>query len=208
MNPNTIDYAVFGARRILADERSEILLCQALMNKRFTWTGSGLNLFLPFDRHVLTSLESLLPVRGAGRTRVFSDEWNALLVVRFLDWLSQRLPEHEVRIHDSGSFLSPSDVVLIAGRPHRALDSGANASAAADGDDSRRPTPTGASVLERLTGGRYYESVPASLYADVPEIAAAPISREELAVMTLDDIAELFLFPWDTERLSRFRPSA
>jgi hypothetical protein len=206
MNPHTIDYAVFGARRVLADERSEILLCQALMNRRFTWTGSGLNLFLPFDKHVLTTLSSSLPVRGAGRTRVFGDEWNAFLVVRFLEWLSRRLPEHEVRVHDSGGFLSVSDVVLRDGVAHRAR--AVERGVPAHGEGLRMPAPpTAPAVLERLDG-RFYESVAASLYADVPEIAASPISREELAVMTLDDIAERFLFPWDTERLSRFRPSA
>lgn len=80
------------------------------INKRFTWTCgnlSPLNLDDEEPRHFAfqSDTPSDHPVQACDFTKVAGDEWNALLVVRFMRWLSTLLPDSIVKVHDEGGYI-------------------------------------------------------------------------------------------------------
>lgn len=139
------------------------------------------------------------PAEGmlTGFTKVGDDEWNAFLIVRFLEWVSRLAPEVDVRVSDEGEFILAGALICRAGtwsldmkrirearrywRKHgltASLDQSEGAVA-----DSKR--------------GRFFADVSAAPYLDRREFAGLRLGfrEEELAAMTLADVARLVPFP-------------
>lgn len=198
----TLHYELRGDRPIPIDAWSEIEIAQRYMNDRFTWTCENLGLErhddgdLPeeFRRH-----GDRLGLRAWGFTKVADDEWNALLVVRFLTWVSRRLPAFMVTLHDEGDYVLAGYVLLRKGMPkldHVGIDGWR------DYLDEHRMTETLARLddaIGQAERGTFFARVPAEEYADRPEFHEIDIPKDAMARLTLDDVAEMIVFPWDAK---------
>lgn len=135
-------YAVTGNGQIPSKQWKHIEEVQRQYNQRFTWVHEGPNLVLqrpelkfrlnlPLSKFaspqqgVVISSSGHLPydsgvlipnALASGQTKVRDNLWNAHLVVRFLRWVSEQLPEHRVEIYDEGGFVFAGSVVVENGK--------------------------------------------------------------------------------------------
>jgi hypothetical protein len=204
----TLHYKVFDTDRHYADARKEIRIAQELLLFRYTW---------PCEQPTLRDLDGrgrrdlvdlgVYPRSGPfpiadGFTKVAGDEWSAVLLTRFMTWVSRRLPEATVALHDEGDYLTAGYHVLRNGAvtldeerldEHRQylVERRLDVYLARQRD-----------AVEQFKHDVIHLPIPARDYADRPEIVALGIPADVLGQMTLDEVADRLTFPWTTEGLT------
>ena len=118
----TIHYEIFGDLEegpVPEETRTRITDAQRIMNSTLNWTAE--QLALEVDTACAITYPSdpprpWAPRIGWGFTKVYSDEWNAALVARFLLWVSTQLPAKAfVRLNDEGDYVIPGHVIFRHG---------------------------------------------------------------------------------------------
>ena len=98
----------------------EIDRMQDAMNERFSWLCERLCLESVIEtRRARADDDGSPPVPAVARgfTKVGGNDWEAVLVVHFLLWLSRRIPEAYVDVVDEGALLLANPMGLRAGVP-------------------------------------------------------------------------------------------
>lgn len=174
---------------------------QNAMNERFTWTCEDLKLEPVSEERRrqgdhAPDLSTDAPVQAYGFTKVASDEWNAVLVIRFVKWLSALLPQAKIKITDEGDYIPCGDLIFEAGeeRPDCVRIVRHCAYLNSQGLDDEVKSLAKAGQLALLKG-LYYAEFPATDYADRKEFAALKLP-DSLAGLSLGDAAERMQFPW------------
>lgn len=136
-----LTYAVTGTGQLPSKVWKHIEEVQRQYNQRFTWVHENLNLVLqrpeikfrlnlPLSRfasvpgpvvsssgHTPYDSGILIPnALAIGQTKVRDNLWNAHLVVRFLRWVSEELPDCRVELYDEGGFIYAGGVVFEKGK--------------------------------------------------------------------------------------------
>jgi hypothetical protein len=174
------------------------------MSQRFTWTCEEPRLE-PVDSDERerdafpTDLSNEPPVQAYGFTKVRDDEWNAVLVLRYVNWLSTLLPKAKIKVTDEGDYILCGDLIFEAGeaRPDSVRIVRQYAFLHSQGlhDELKQL----ARAAEQARAHRvFYANVPAQNYADRKELVSLKASRD-LSRMTLDDAADWLQFPWQDE---------
>jgi hypothetical protein len=138
------------------------------------------------------------PRHGKGFTKVYNDDWNAALVVRFMSWVSTQLPPKSfVRLYDEGDYIIPKHVLFRHGQIF--LDE-------AEVDRHRmRLRDHSSQYLESFEAnvaagsvGNWFRPVRATEYQTRPEIAILRFKKKskEFDELTLEDAADYVKFPW------------
>jgi len=134
-------YAVTGNGQLPSKVWRHIDEVQRQYNQRYTWVHENLNLALqrpdlkfrfnlPFSKFAapagaVVSSSGHLPydsgvhipnAQASGQTKVRDNLWNAHLVIRFLCWVSEQLPEHRVEVYDEGGFILAGSVIIEKGK--------------------------------------------------------------------------------------------
>lgn len=208
----TLHYQVLYDRSLPYETEREILLAQSMLNHHFTWTCENLSLELfaepeapdPRERSVIVSKrKNPSPPRiGWGFTKVASDEWNACLGVTFLRWVSTRLPDATVTIFDEGDYILGGplrirngdfalDETRLAQQREYLLEHSLD-DALADFEKN----------VQRARDGVLFAPVLAREYADRPEIETLKLTEAQLDKVTLAEVADTLVMPWDTEWLT------
>lgn len=203
----TLHYSLFGDEQLPLAERREIELAQRMLNHHFTWTCENLGFDL-FDALQLTYSDAIqrnqtpwMPRLGTGFTKVAEDEWNAQVVVAFVQWVSSRLPNVTVRLYDEGDYIPCGYLWFQRGIPaldlpniarwHDYLRSNGRSDALAQLDEAEK----------QAKRGIFFASVNAAEYADRSEIKELGLTDKELAKMTLKEVSDAVTMPWQTEWL-------
>lgn len=192
---------------------------QEQYNLRFTWTADGpslalqkpemgkFRLNLPFSLSRFITPQSLetvatsghLPYEGGmfipnalayGQTKTRDNLWNAHLVVRFLRWVSEQLPELRVEIYDEGGFILAGSAVIERGKIHlnkSYLERMRSRLLEAYGD----PMVTVGLAHAELEGmnGKFFADTVAYEYREVPEIREILENNPELVDESLASLA-------------------
>jgi hypothetical protein len=192
----TLHYAIYDDPKNYLAARAEIRVALELLIYRFTWTCE------PPSLHRLDESERLeWSTDHQGREapiadcyiKVAGDEWNAVLITRFVAWLSRRLPTAAVTLRDEGDYLTPGYQVFRAGVP--GLDDDRLA------EHATYLVESGLDDCLRIQESQPHGSIAAGEYAGRREIRALGLPSEVLARMTLDEVADAIAFPWATEGL-------
>lgn len=203
----TLHYKIYDNRKNYREAEREIRIAQELLIYRFSWTCEWPSLgLLGEGERLRREDESVLKPRkpipiAEGFTKVRDDEWNAVLITRFITWVSRRLPTATVTLCDEGDYLTPRDQVLRAGTSR--LDHDRLSDRAQYLVDAGRREELAAlrEEVEAFKRGETHRSIPAQEYADRREIQALGLAPEVLVRMTLDEVADAVAFPWTTEGL-------
>jgi len=180
--------------------RREIANVQQRMNHDFTWTNETPTLELFEHCQITYAAPMPRPYAarlGTGIAAVHYDQWNALLVVRFLRWVSTKLPPGSyIRLQDDGSYVILQSVRLVRGEFRLGADDIARL--------SRHPHDPRALErrISRATRGRWVHAVAAAIYYEGrPEIAAIAHAMEPMAfkMLSLEDVADRIVFPWQSD---------
>ena len=196
--------------RILADKPLPSATWHAIerieraMSQRFTWTCESLKLepVDDEDREQGLFLPDLLqeqPLQANGITKVRDDEWNAVLVLRYVQWLSRLVPEARVKVTDEGDYVLCGDLIFEAGEGRPDSVRIVRQCAFLDSQGLRDELRTLAQAAAHAHQHRvYYANVPANDYADRTEIASLKDTRD-LSRITLNDAADCLPFPWQDQ---------
>jgi len=203
-------YEILSDQPIPRKTKMGIRLAQSMLNHHLAWTCEPLSLEL-FDEPIspgqreefvyFSDTEDPRPRIGTGFNKVGRDEWNACLVVAFLRWVSTRLPEATVALRDEGDYVLGCFVLFRQGKLE--LD---RTRIARHREFLLRERPAQMVKvydrwIEQASEGVSFNSFMARDYADRREIAALGLSNEELSRLTLAEVAERIVFPWDSEWL-------
>lgn len=192
---------------------------QRQYNLRFTWSAEGpclalqkpelgkFRLNLPFSLSRFTQSQAMEPVLSSGhtpyeggmfipnalasgQTKVRDNLWNAHLVVRFLTWVSEQLPDLRVELYDEGGFILAGSVIIERGKvrlnkPY--LERMRTRLLEAYGD----PTVTVGLAHAELEGmnGNFFADNVAYEYREVPEIREILENNPELVDEGLSSLA-------------------
>lgn len=195
----TLWYELHLSRPLSWAEEKEIRAAVAVMNHRCTWTCEELNLRAleseRRDEYVRENPGHAPPVLW-GMTKVCNDEWNALLIVRFLIWLAGRFEGARIRLHDEGSLVRCSYVTIWNGvltpdldaieRQRRWLEENGRAEWATKLVERQRTAP----VAGILNDG------PAAEFSDRREVLALGISDATMRLFRMSDLAQRLSIPW------------
>ncbi|MBI5511412.1 MAG: hypothetical protein HY903_21855 [Deltaproteobacteria bacterium] len=202
----TLHYDIYDDRKNYREAEREIRIAQELLIYRFTWTCEWPSL-RHLDEHERRQREdeSLFKFRHApiasGFTKVADDEWNAVLITRYVTWLSRRLPTATVTLHDEGDYLTPGYQIRCGGAAELDRDSLAEREKYLVEHNRWHRLNEQGEAIEAFERGETHCAVPADEYADRREIVALGLTLEVLARMTLDEVADAIAFPWTTEGL-------
>jgi len=206
----TLCYEIFSDQPIPRKTKMGICLAQDMLNHHFTWTCEQLSLEL-FDEPIspgqreefiyFSDSKDPRPRIGTGFTKVGCDEWNACLVAAFLRWVSIQLPETTIALRDEGDYVLGGYVLFRQGKleldrtriaRHREFLLKERPAQMLKAYDRR---------IKQAGGSVSFNSYLALDYADRREIVALRLSNEELSRLTLEEVAERSVFPWDSEWL-------
>lgn len=209
-------YAVTGNGQLPSKVWKHIEEMQRQYNQRFTWVAENLNLTpqrpemkfrlnLPFSKYtaptgMAVSSSGHLPydsgvlipnALASGQTKVRDNLWNAHLVVRFLRWVSEQLPEFKIELYDEGGFILTGGVVIQKGkvnlnRPY--LERQRTRILEAYGD----PTVTlglAQAELEAMNGNFFADTI-AYDYREIREIEELLDNNPDLSDVGLASVAE------------------
>lgn len=185
--------------------RQRIQLAADMLTYHFTWTSESLVIDFTEYPAVTYSAEPPDPwqaLLGEGFTKVGGDEWNAVLIARYLRWVSTQIPTRTVRVIDEGEYVNASfavfrneaislDAPLIKRQCQRLRDNGRSDLVPKIEEDVRK-----------ACRGESFRAIPAIDYADRKEIADLGLTSDELATLSLDDVADRLTFPWQSEWLT------
>ncbi len=199
----TLHYEVRSEKPVDWNSWREIRAVEALMNLRFTWTCEELSLGNPYrEETVVRKTPTEPPVQHQGFTKVRDDEWNAELVFQFCWWLSRRLPDATIKLSDEGDYVLLGRVLFRGGRLETDDDAMARQIKHLEKHGLlAKYLPRIEEARVKAKRGIFFASVPASDYAERPEIKALNIPTDELATLTLHELSARFAFPWETEHL-------
>lgn len=209
----TLTYEVFYERPLPDKIKTEILVTQAMLNYHFTWTCESLSLEL-FDEPQSPAQHRQLsefvyfsnpsdprPRIGTGFTKVRGDDWNACIVIRFLQWVSTLLPEATVTVCDEGDYILAAFLLLRNGEV--GLDGERMASHRKD--LAERDNLEALSYLEecqrQADNGVFFNAVAAKDYADRPEVYALGLTEDVLANTPLHEVVKRLVMPWEMDWL-------
>jgi hypothetical protein len=177
----------------------------AAMNDCFTWTCENLGLQLLDDEErermaYEPDSPSEPPVQADDFTKVASDEWNALLVVRFMRWVSTLLPDAVVTVRDEGDYVLAGNVIFEAGNVRlNEVRVARQREYLAETKQSWLIKPLDVAVSLAEQYGIYFAQIYAAEYADRKEIAALEIPKQDLAKLSINEVADLIRFPWEEQ---------
>ncbi len=197
----TVDYHIYSdleGDHIPVQTRRRILRTQNQMNQRFSWRGE--RIWLEFLEHPNSATTSARPRLGGGFTKVYEDEWNVVLVVRFLQWVSEQLPKTcFICLTDEGDYIIPGSLLIRGGKlslDETAIDEGQQR-LIATGDERLAEFEKQVAALRR---GPWFKHVLALDYQEYPEISKLQqeMKTEQFDGLTLEDAADRIVFPWTT----------
>jgi hypothetical protein len=205
----TIHYSLFGTEQLSWDTRHEIELAQRMLNFHFSWSCEQLSLEL-CDGLEITYSDSLakgykpyLPRLGTGFTKTGADEWNTHLVLTFLLWVSSRLPQVTVRLHDEGDYILGGYLVLQGGVPALDLRGVARWREYLRSQELEDVLVRLDDAEQRAKAGVFFGPVYALEFADRPEIAKLGLTDKALQSTTLKEVSDAITMPWQTEWLTK-----
>lgn len=185
--------------------RRRIQIAADMLTHHFTWTSQSL--VIDFTDRPVISYATIPPdpwqaLLGDGVCEVDDDEWNALLLIRYMRWVSTQVPTRTVRVIDEGGFIIADFAVFRDGEV--SLDSPLVASQTQRYRENDRwellcKFEKG---VQRACNGEFFNAYRAIDYADRKEIAGLGLTPNELAKLTLDDVADKLTFPWQTDWLT------
>ncbi|MBI5536558.1 MAG: hypothetical protein HY898_27810 [Deltaproteobacteria bacterium] len=207
----TLHYEVFFDRPISPETRREILLVQALLNYRFTWTCEALSLEL-FQRPLVPgkSKEFVFtcdpsdprPRIGTGFTKVREDAWNACLVSVFLRWVSTRLPGATITLRDEGDYILAGKVFIRQGDAEIDRTHLTRIRESLVQNQKEHMLKRLDEVVQLADEGVFFDnSFIVQEYADRPEISGLRLTDDQLATVTLAEVADRVRMPWDVDWL-------
>lgn len=198
-----LTYALFGPDEdpIPYPARRRFQLAADMLSNHFTWTSESL--VIEFESYRPSTYAALLPdpwqaLLGDGDIRVDDAGWNALLVTRYLQWVSTEILNCTVRVVEEDDHVMSRFAVIYKGDISVYLTHRLRKCSIAMG--KRRMDFMEA--VARACNDDFFRAIPAVDYADRTEIAALGLEPEALAKLTLDDIADKLTFPWQTEWLT------
>jgi hypothetical protein len=176
----TIHYRIRGPRALTAYEGSALGSAMTLMNERFTWSCENLGLNFVTPMGAREPGDDGKDIRTWGFTKVADDEWNALLVVRFLIWASATLPDHTIEADDEGQYILASSLVIRGGVPH--VDLPRLRRTRARNERAGSSTAWIDRAISFGVKGELFAKLPAADHCNrVPDFRELDASREELA---------------------------
>ena len=188
--------------------RRRIQLAADMLTYSFTWTSESLMIDYgeyPAITYATVPPEPWQSLLGHGVTKVGTDEWNALLITRFLRWVSTQIPTRTVRLIDEGDYILASfvvsrdgDISVDSGMVKRQYERYVN-----NGRSDLVPKLEEAAL--QACHGEFFRAVPAADYAGLVEIERLGLALEDLAKLTLDDVADKLTYPWQSEWLTGFK---
>lgn len=190
----TIHYEIHGTT-IPWEVWRVIRAAQAILNWRLTWTSEELSLEpLGSGRRAEWSKSHSVPLEdapvAAGFSKVCGDEWNALIVTKFATWVSRRLPEATVRLHDEGDYVLASYVEIRNGVLSVNLDAIETWRVHLRKYELTSTLDHVESAISLATRGVYFAPVPAKEYGDRVEIRSLGLTDKELGELYLDEVFE------------------
>ena len=203
-----LTYEVFGNLEegpIPHKVRRRIQLATDMLTYSFTWTSESL--MIDFSEYPAITCAAVPPepwqaLLGDGVTKVGDDEWNALLITRYLRWVSTQIPTRTIRVIDEGDYIIASfavfrdgDISVDSGMVKRQCELYRN-------NGCSDLIPKLEEAVLKACHGEFFRAVPATDYADYVETQRLRLAPDELARLTLDDIADKLTFPWQSEWLS------
>jgi hypothetical protein len=202
-----LTYEVFGDLEegpIPHTVRRRIQLAADMLTHHFTWTSESLR--IDFGEYPAVTYSAVPPdpwqaLLGDGFTKVGSDEWNALLITRYMRWVSTQIPTRTVRLIDEGDYILGGFAVFRNG--NISLDSGCIKRQCLRLQDKGRSelVPKVEEAVSKACHGEFFSVIPAAGYADRKEIADLGLATEDLAKLTLEDVADKLKFPWQSDWL-------
>jgi hypothetical protein len=197
----TVDYHIYSdleRDQIPVPARRRILRTQNQMNHRFSWRAE--RIWLEFLEHPNSATTSARPRLGGGFTKVYEDEWNVVLVVRFLQWVSEQLPKTcFICLSDEGDYIIPGSLLIRGGKhslDQTAIDE-ARQRLIATGDERLAEFDKEVAALRQ---GSLFKHVLALDYQEYSEISKLrqEMKTEQFDGLTLEDAADRIVFPWTT----------
>lgn len=199
----TLHYRVLAPEAIPPEALATIASVVRAMNKRFTWTCEPLGFSVPEPSMPRAGRESepfdCFPLRAEGFTKVASDEWNACLTIRFVTWLSRMLPDATVTLLDEGRYIPAHHVMLESGKMTIDRIRLANVLGRIEGRDDRGAIGIFWINIAAALNGHFFGSIRAADYADRQEIQGLEIPKRDLGHMSLEEVADRIVFPWDAQ---------
>ena len=202
-----LTYEIFGNLEegpISHKIRRRIQLAADMLTYHFTWTSESL--MINFGEYPAITYSAVPPepwqaLLGDGVTKVGTDDWDALLITRYLRWVSTQIPTRTVRVIDEGDYILAGFLVFRDG--DISVDSGMvkRQYELYKKNDRSDLIPNLEEAVLRACHGEFFRAVPAKdyEYAEIEHLRLAP---EDLAKLTLDDVADKMTFPWQSEWLT------
>ncbi len=204
----TLCYEVIYDKPLPYETRREIRLAQLMLNTHFTWTCEELSLEF-FERpetpaksdKYFADTRNPSPRIATGFTKVADDEWNAALVTAFMRWVSTRLPEATITLHDEGDYILAGYVLFRNGGTEVDQERVARQREYLKAQKLDKYLARYDKSADMARDGVFFNKYSAQEYASRREIAALGLTKEELAEATLDEVVNRLVLPWKTEWL-------
>lgn len=168
------------------------------MRERFSWVNES-PMPDPYEEEGPTDEPegSKPPMRALAVTRVDGDYWNALLVIRYMRWVSELLPDAIISIDDDDGYILAGRLVLRGGRM------GLDGAQMDRRKDFLRSINAGGKLKELELSehlahqyGVYFGLAQAVQFADRKEIQALQLPETEMAHLSIEEVADRIEFPW------------
>lgn len=194
----TMRYHILDTPDHFKEAQKDIDFVLRLMNERFTWTHDTLALTPSTTMSELAPQTDPVAV-AHGEVIVAEDRLNATLVVSFLRWASERLPESIVELTDESGLCLPGLIVFAKG--HLGIPVPKDAQQLRLVQDLVGGVDALLRALAKAGRGEVFLSGPASDYAERAEVQRLGLHENELRRMSLEELADQLPLPWKTERL-------
>lgn len=194
----TMRYRILDTLENFEEARKDLELVLRLMNERFTWPHGPLTLTPNAPPPSHDPGADLFAV-ARGEVIVAEDRWSAMLVVRLLLWVSERLPQGFVELTDESRLCHLGMIVFKTGCFGIPVPGDARQRRLAAG---RAGGPSALlHALAKAADGDFLLDVPAEEASSRPEVQRLGLRETELRRMSLQELANRMPFPWETERL-------
>lgn len=135
---------------------------------------------------------------ASGTACVGTSAWNIVVVRRYLQWVATHVADARITVYDDGEHVAPPHTELLGGgwRIDEAMLAARRAYLASCG--AFRDVARLDASAARARVGPLFPTLPALEHLDWRHPPLAPFSYEALRTMTLDEVADQFGFPWDS----------